>query len=316
MTRLTRRGLGLGLALAAGAGRAAGAASVPPLPTTEVASGVFVYAAPIALAEPANRGAIANLGFVIGREAVAVIDTGGSLETGRRLVAAVRERTALPVRYAINTHVHPDHVLGNGALAEAGAAIVGHRNLPDALAARAPSYLEAGGRTIGPAFAGTAARAPDILVGEPPGEATRLDLGGRALRVEAWPTAHSNTDLTVLDEATGTWFLGDLLFVRHMPALDGRLKGWIATLRVLKAREAARIVPGHGPPAVPWPAAAEPLERYLLRQEADLRGLIAEGRTLREAAERAGRSEAEGWALADAFAARNATAAFQELEWE
>jgi hypothetical protein len=48
----------------------AGARAEPePFATEEVAPGVFVYAAPIALAGPTNLGAIANLGFVIGRDA-------------------------------------------------------------------------------------------------------------------------------------------------------------------------------------------------------------------------------------------------------
>jgi quinoprotein relay system zinc metallohydrolase 2 len=311
LDRAPRR-LALALALCSGLSGRAAAQSPEPLPVQEVAPGVFVYAAPIALAAADNRGAIANLGFVVGREAVAVIDTGGSHETGRRLVAAVRARTALPIRYAINTHVHPDHVLGNGALAAEGAAIVGHRNLPEALAARRDSYLDAGRRLIGEPFAGTQAVAPGTLVAD----AMSLDLGGRILRLEAWPTAHSNTDLTVLDEATGTWFLGDLLFVGHVPALDGRLKGWLRTLRDLKSRAAQRIVPGHGPPAVSWPAAAEPLERYLSGLERDVRAMVGEGRSLSEAAERAGRGEAGRWLLFEAFAARNATAAYQELEWE
>ncbi len=304
--------LSLALLVCAGLAGGAPAEAASALPVQEVAPGVFVYAAPIALATAENRGAIANLGFVLGRDAVAVIDTGGSLETGRRLVAAVRARSALPIRYAINTHVHPDHVLGNGALAAEGAAIVGHRNLPDALGARRESFLEAGRRLIGEPFAGTVAIPPSILVDDP----VRLDLGDRVLRVEAWPTAHSNTDLTVLDEATGTWFLGDLLFVGHIPALDGRLKGWLRTLQALKARAAARIVPGHGPASVPWPAAAEPLERYLSGLEGDVRAMIREGRTIGEAAERAGREEAAQWRLSEDFAARNATAAYQELEWD
>src|SRR5215218_3710276 len=72
--------------------------AVDPLPTRESAEGIHVYRAPHALADPANEGAVANLGFIMGRDAVAVIDTGGSLRAGRRLLAAVRARTALPIR--------------------------------------------------------------------------------------------------------------------------------------------------------------------------------------------------------------------------
>lgn len=84
---------------------AAPAAAAEPLPTKEVAPGVFVYEAPIQLIAPSNEGAIANVGFVVGRDAVAVIDTGNSRIAGKRLLAAVRARTALPIRYVVNTHM-------------------------------------------------------------------------------------------------------------------------------------------------------------------------------------------------------------------
>jgi quinoprotein relay system zinc metallohydrolase 2 len=305
----------LGAALGLALGAAAAAAAPPgasPLPTREIAPGVFVYEAPVALASADNAGAIANLGFVVGRDAVAVIDTGGSIEAGRRLLAAVRQRSDRPIRYVINTHVHPDHVLGNAAFRETGATLVGHHRLPSALDARASAYLTANRALVGPAFEGTEIVAPTLLV-----ERTRdLDLGGRVLRLEAWPTAHSNTDLTVLDAETGTWFLGDLLFANHVPALDGKLRGWIAALRDLSGRPAQRVVPGHGPASLDWPEAAGPIGRYLERLEADLRQMIREGRTIVEAAGRAGRSEAPRWRLFDEFNARNATSAYQELEWD
>ncbi len=287
------------------------AGEATPLPMQEVAPGVFVYAAPYALAGRGNDGAIANVGFVIGRDAVAVIDTGGSLRAGERLRAALRQRTALPVRYVINTHVHPDHVLGNAAFATDGTTFVGHRALPEALAARAQDYLRANADLVGPDFAGTRIVPPTLLVSG----ALDLDLGGRVLHLEAWPTSHTNSDLTVRDGATETWFLGDLLFVGHVPALDGRLTGWIATLRALRARPAARVVPGHGPAAVPWPAAAGPIDRYLAVLEAQVRAMVRDGTPIGEAG-RAAAGEAGDWALFDDFNARNATTAYQELEWE
>ena len=310
---MRRRALGrwVGAALLLRAACAA-AAAPEPLAAEEVAPGVFVYEAPIALAGPANLGAIANLGFVIGRDAVAVIDTGGSLAAGQRLAAAIRARTDRPVRWVINTHVHPDHVLGNAAFQGPDVTFVGHRNLPEALAARAEGYLVSNRALVGEAFAGTRIVPPTRSVESK----FDIDLGGRILRIEAWPTAHTNTDLTVLDIETATWFLGDLLFVRHIPALDGRLQGWISTLRSLRARPAKRVVPGHGPASVAWPDAVAPIERYLLVLENDVRLAIHDGETMRQASERAARSEADAWSLFDAFNARNATTAFQELEWE
>lgn len=279
---------------------------------SEVAPGVFVHQAPYALALPRNLGFVGNAGFVVGRAGVAVIDTGGSLEAGEQLKAAIRQKTALPVRYVINTHMHPDHVLGNAAFVGPGVTFIGHRNLPEALAARAEAYVSATERLVGPAAAGTRVVLPDETVGD-----TRdIDLGDRVLRLEAWPTAHTATDLTVLDVSTGTWFLGDLLFLGHVPALDGKAAGWIALIEELKRRPAARAVPGHGPASVAWPAAAEPTERYLKRLVADVRGMVREGRTLSQAAREAGQSEAGNWQLFDDFNARNATTTFHEMEWE
>jgi glyoxylase-like metal-dependent hydrolase (beta-lactamase superfamily II) len=76
-------------------------------------------------AEPAG----ANAGFVIGDEAVAVIDTFWSVEASRQLLAEIRTRTKLPVRFVINTHYHLDHVAGNGIFADAGALIVAQHNV-------------------------------------------------------------------------------------------------------------------------------------------------------------------------------------------
>jgi quinoprotein relay system zinc metallohydrolase 2 len=258
-----------------------------------------------------NEGAIANIGFVVGDEAVAVIDTGGSLREGRRLLAAIRAITTKPIRYVINTHAHPDHLFGNAAFERLGAVFVGHKNTPRALSERGPFYLGAFRRIMGEVLDGVEFVAPQQTIGDE----ERLDLGNRVLTLHAWRTAHSDNDLTILDETTHTLFTGDLVFLQHVPVVDGSLRGWLAALGPLAGIPAQRAIPGHGP-AAPWPAALDDERRYLERLAQDCRTMIKAGTPLAVAAQTAGSAEKSHWDLFEEYNARNATAAFAELEWE
>jgi quinoprotein relay system zinc metallohydrolase 2 len=283
---------------------------IGPLAVTETAAGVYIHSGVTALMNAENEGAIANVGFVVGDRVVAVIDTGGSVREGRRLLAAIRRITDKPVAFVINTHGHPDHTFGNAAFGPP-AVFVGHRNLPRALAVRAPYYLESFRRSMGSLLDEVKIVPPTVTVDDE----MRLDLGHRSLTIRAWRTSHSDSDVTVLDEASGTLFAGDLVFLHHIPVLDGSIRGWLATIEQLARIPAKTVIPGHGP-AADWPHGLVAERTYLERLASDCRDLIERGVPLASAVETAGQSEKLHWDLFGEYNARNATTAYSQLEWE
>ena len=299
--------------------RTAGEASTPPLALTEVAPGIFFRRGIDEDASAANDGAIANIGFVVGREAVAVFDPGGSRVDGQRLLAAIRKTTPLPVRYVVLSHGHPDHLFGAGAFVADAMAIhgaspqfVGHARLPGVLAARGEYYRKRLAAVLGPERAGTFVM-PTLLVKD----RLALDLGERQLELTAHPVAHTDNDLTAFDPQTGTLLASDLIFIKRIPSLDGSLRGWLNVLATLKAQvKARRAVPGHGPTGVNWPLATADLERYLGILLSETREAIRKGIPIEEAVNIVGRTERDHWVLFDDYHGGNVTQAFKELEWE
>lgn len=309
----TRRlGQRLATAMVLLAGFASTAAVAESLAMTRLADGVYVHQGRQEQATAANLGDIANIGFIVGSRCVAVIDSGGSAAIGEQLRAAIARTTPLPVCYLINTHVHPDHVFGNAAFAGERTEIVGHAHLAAAMAARGDSYLKGLARALGAAAAGSRMIPPTLVVD---GE-RRLDLGARTLLLKAWPTAHTDDDVTVLDETSGTLWLGDLLFVQRIPVIDGSVLGWLAAIGELRALRPSHVVPGHGPLDPAWPAALDAEAQYLEVLVRDTRAALKADQTLAQTVDTVGRSEHDHWLLFDDYHRRNATACYTELEWD
>ena len=286
-----------------------------PFGLAEVKPGVFVHSGAIEDWTPEHGGDVANIGFVVGTRCVAVIDTGGTPRVGQALRAAVERTARLPICYVINTHAHPDHVLGNDAFVETGSAaprFVGSARFNRALAAREPFYLNALRRDFGIELAHSAVVYPSISVNR----SLDLDLGDRVLTLQAWPTAHTDNDLTVYDQRTRTLFASDLLFVQHLPVLDGSLRGWIDVLAELARLDVATVVPGHGSVSNDWPAVMNAQTAYLGALLRDTRSAIKNLWPIQQAIERIGITPVAHWRLTDRFHRRNVTAAYAELEWE
>ncbi len=286
-------------------------AAAGPFATEEVAEGVHIRRGVDEDATAANEDAIANIGFIIGRDAVLVTDPGGSLADGENLRATIRQKTSLPIKYVVMSHIHPDHIFGAGAFLEDRPAFIGHHALAEAMRQRGEYYRGVLSGIVGAERAG-----PVVPPTQEVAEMAEFDLGDRIVAAHAHGPAHTTCDLSLIDRKTGLLLTADLVFVRRMPSLDGSLPGWLKELSELKKISAARAVPGHGPVAIDWPAGAADIERYLTTLKKDVTGAIEQGVEIDKVAETAALSEREKWTLFDDYRRRNAIAAYKELEWQ
>ncbi len=278
----------------------------------EVQNGVFV--------RPGNNGIIfedkniANIGFIVGEEAIAVIDTGGSINEGKQLICQIRKVSKLPIRYVINTHVHPDHTLGNSAFDDANITFVGHHNLAHAMGVLSKTYLRRYNEKTGENISDESIILPQTKVLDE----LEIDLGNRAITLIATQRAHTNNDLLVHDQKTGTLWLSDLLFHKHIPVIgkSGSVGGWLDVIQKLKSKSINNIIPGHGPLKINWDEAANDQIRYLTQLRDDIRKNISTDADLTEAMESIGLNEAAKWQMFSHYHKRNISYIFTELEWE
>lgn len=285
----------------------------------EVAAGVFVR--PGVHSVPFEGEDFANIGYVVGENCVAVIDSGASLREGEELLCSIQSMTPLPVCFLILTHHHFDHVMGTRFFRDseqAGAAqIIAHERLEPSLIQSAEYYRTELSPDPEQPLPQNHVVLPDRVVEVE--QTISLDLGGRALQVYAHPTAHTDNDLSIVDSKTSTLWLSDLLFVEHVPTLDsslGSLNGWLSEMERLMALESTIAVPGHGPASVEWPAGGADMLRYLTTIRDETRGIIADNGSIKRAQREVGLSEAQKWQMFDFHHRRTVIRAFTELEWE
>lgn len=258
------------------------------------------------------QGDICNISFVIGTKGVAVIDTGGSFKVGNELRNEIRKITALPILYVINTHVHPDHIFGNAAFVQDKPIFVGHEKLAKAMLLRKEAYDKLNVKYLGGDAKGSETVVPTLAVKD----TLDLNLGDRTLHLVAYPNAHTNTDISVLDSKTSALFTGDLLFIERTPVLEGDIKGLITAIDILKSYSAKQIVPGHGPVTQDGIIAFNNEQRYLNALLSDIRAGIKSGAGLEKTMDTAAAGEKTKWLLFDIANRRNVNTLYPALEWE
>lgn len=288
------------------------------LPTPkQVSPHVWVWVGPLEGPSQANRGYRMNLGFIQGKTAVAVVDSGYTPDMAHEMVRRIREITPLPVRYAINTNSQPHRFMGNDVFRAAGAEIIASRE--------AAARMESAGADFASTIVQTLAlkdgtivppKAPDRLIDET--QSRVLDLGGGVtVKVSHWGRAHTRGSMVAEVIPDRTVFAGDILYSGRLLSVlpDSHVSQWIVAFDQLRPLNAKLFVPGHGEVA-PLKAFEQPTYRYLTTLKTHMDKAVKDGIGPSEASKR---FDASGWRTLvnfDELAGRNASLAYLEAEAE
>jgi glyoxylase-like metal-dependent hydrolase (beta-lactamase superfamily II) len=206
----------------------------------QVAEGVYVI--------PDERiDLVPNVGFVVGDEAVLVVDTGLGVANAERVLARARELADDRPLFLTLTHFHPEHGFGAQVFRDA-ATILYNESQREELNAKFDEFVQM--------FSGFSPEIESILSDvehvephETYDGRRRLDLGGVVVELESVGPAHTRGDQLVWLPEQGVMFTGDLVENRFFPILpdaDAHGSDWIALLGGLEGMKPLTVVPGHG----------------------------------------------------------------------
>jgi glyoxylase-like metal-dependent hydrolase (beta-lactamase superfamily II) len=148
-----------------------------------------------------------------------------------KIVAAIRTVSDAPIRFLVNTHMHPDHTGGNENFGKMGTMIFGHDNVRSQMAAA--SYTQA----------------PPLVTFS---EDMRFHINGETVHVFKVPDAHTNGDVFIKFEGSNVVHTGDVYRTTTFAYIDtnngGSFLGTIAAhdLLIEVSDAETKIVPGHG----------------------------------------------------------------------
>jgi glyoxylase-like metal-dependent hydrolase (beta-lactamase superfamily II) len=176
------------------------------------------------------EGSGGNMGLFIGDDGVFLIDDQYAPLTDK-IVAAIGKLTDKPVRFLINTHMHPDHTGGNENFGKLGATIFGHDNV-----------------RIQMARSGYAEEPPLVTFSDD----IRFHINGDSVHVFKTPDAHTNGDSFIRFIAANAIHTGDVYRTTTYPYIDvenggsflGTIKGLDLLIEVSDSK--TKIIPGHG----------------------------------------------------------------------
>jgi glyoxylase-like metal-dependent hydrolase (beta-lactamase superfamily II) len=222
---------------------------------------------PLAGGVHALYGRGGNVGFLVGPEAVLVVDSQFE-DMAPGIVEQVRNVTDKPIKYLVNTHHHGDHTGGNDTFRPI-AVIIAHDNVRKRMLASPAAILrDYPGQAAEARQAGNEPRAKQleeqiewarkVRVEEIPAPVVtydhelRVHVGGETIEVWHTPPAHTDGDSVVFFRHAKVLHMGDLFFHKVVPFIDvrsgGSPSGYLKALDAVIGRVPAdvTIIPGHG----------------------------------------------------------------------
>ena len=281
-------------------------------PPEKLSEHVYAWIGPLDGPDKDNQGYRMNLAFVVGADAVAVLDTGYTQKMGEAILAHIRNITDRPVKYAVNTNSQPHRFMGNPAFRQAGATIIANTHSAERMAAQGANFagnieriLELPGGSI------KIPQAPDQLVSEK----TRLDLGGISIELDSYGPSHTPASLVAVIPSDKIVYAGDVLYAGRLLAItpESNIKSWIAVFDAFKQYGDATFIPGHGQPG-PLKSFDFPTRQYLDLLLTHMDKMVDEGIEAQDAIDSLDQSRFSKLDNFDLLAGRNASWAYLERE--
>jgi glyoxylase-like metal-dependent hydrolase (beta-lactamase superfamily II) len=255
-----------------------------------------------------------NLAFVVGKDAVAVIETGYHEPMAREMLQHIAKITSAPVKYVINSNSQPDRFLGNEHFRRQGATVITSVAEAKRMAEMGGMFAQASERALGLKPGGIVVpKAPDrILDGD-----AELDLGGLTIKLKQFRAAHTPGPLVVHIPKDNAVYGGDILYSGRMLAVinGSNVKSWIEVFDKLRGFGDAIFVPGHGKPA-PLSAFEFSTREYLAMLRNHMTKAVDEGKNQQDAIKALDQSRFAKLENYQDLAVRNASFAYLESEIE
>jgi glyoxylase-like metal-dependent hydrolase (beta-lactamase superfamily II) len=191
---------------------------------------------------------------------VLVVDTQYA-PLSNRILAAIRTLSNGPIRYIINTHVHPDHTGGNENIRKAGSTIAGGNVAGDIQDAAVGAQIIAHDNVLKRMSARNAQ--PPVPAAAWPtstfiGDDKKLFFNGEGIHIIHQPAAHTDGDSIVFFRRSDVISAGDIFTTTNYPVIDlaagGTINGIVDGLNkivdliipVYGQEGGTLVIPGHG----------------------------------------------------------------------